>query len=76
MKKIHFQTLLLHLQNSLNITKTIHKFPINPHLVPLSAKFGAGQATTEIKGDYKNDEEAEEESITITGLMFDEIFHQ
>ena len=60
----------------MNITKTIRKFSIDPHLRPTGAEFHSGPVPHFIKHGDEVDEEAVEGAIPLNGVSFDKLSHQ
>ncbi|KAF8409522.1 hypothetical protein HHK36_005599 [Tetracentron sinense] len=60
----------------LNITKTIHKFSIDPNLKPTGSEFHPGPIPNVIKHGDEADEEYGEGSIPLTADNFDRYAHQ
>ncbi|KAL6999229.1 Protein disulfide-isomerase 5-4 [Sarracenia purpurea var. burkii] len=61
--------------NRLNITKTIHKYPIDSNLKPSGSEFHPGPISSDIKHDDEVDEEYAEGSISLGDRNFDRIRH-
>ncbi|XP_018810986.1 protein disulfide-isomerase 5-3-like [Juglans regia] len=61
--------------NRLNITKTIRKFSIDPHLRPTGAEFHSGTISHHIKHGDEVDEEPVEGSVPLTAQSFDTYTH-
>ncbi|KAA3486803.1 protein disulfide-isomerase 5-3-like isoform X1 [Gossypium australe] len=62
--------------NRLNITKTIRKFSIDPHLRPTGAEFHSGPLPHYIKHGDEVDEETNEGSVALNSASFDKLSHQ
>ncbi|XWS27885.1 hypothetical protein CRYUN_Cryun25bG0018400 [Craigia yunnanensis] len=62
--------------NRLNITKTIRKFSIDPHLRPTGAEFDSGPVPHFIKHGDEVDKEDVEGSVPLNGVSFDKLSHQ
>ncbi|GMI85285.1 PROTEIN DISULFIDE ISOMERASE 12, PDI-like 5-3, ARABIDOPSIS THALIANA PROTEIN DISULFIDE ISOMERASE 12 [Hibiscus trionum] len=62
--------------NRLNITKTIRKFSIDPHLRPTGAEFHSGPVPHYIKHGDEVDEETVEGAVPLNGMSFDKLSHQ
>ncbi|XWS51923.1 hypothetical protein CRYUN_Cryun11dG0023600 [Craigia yunnanensis] len=62
--------------NRLNITKTIRKFSIDPHLRPTGAEFHSGPVPHFIKHGDEVDEEAVEGAVPLNGVSFDKLSHE
>ncbi|KAM7465587.1 hypothetical protein LguiB_013149 [Lonicera macranthoides] len=65
-----------HLQNRLNITKTIRKYSIDPDLKSTSSEFQSAPILNVIKHDDKIDEECGEGVVILNARNFDRIAHQ
>ncbi|XP_039072244.1 LOW QUALITY PROTEIN: protein disulfide-isomerase 5-3-like [Hibiscus syriacus] len=61
--------------NRLNITKTIRKFSIDPHLRPTGAEFHSGPVLHSIKHGDEVDEETVEGAVPLNGVSFDKLSH-
>lgn len=64
------------MQNRLNITKTIRKYPINRHLQSNGHEFVAGPATFVIKHDETVEETYGEGSVALNSHNFDKIVRE
>ncbi|KAK9269549.1 hypothetical protein L1049_001325 [Liquidambar formosana] len=62
--------------NRLNITKTVRKFPIDPHLKSTGSEFHSGPISEIIKHGDEVDEEYGEGSISLTAHNFDRLSHE
>ncbi|KAL7186476.1 hypothetical protein ACSBR2_028261 [Camellia fascicularis] len=62
--------------NRLNITKTIHKYPIDPDLKPTGFEFHTGLISRMIKHDDNVDEEYAEGSFVLSEHNFDRVAHR
>ncbi|KAG4112151.1 hypothetical protein ERO13_D13G145300v2 [Gossypium hirsutum] len=62
--------------NRLNVTKTIRKFSIDPHLRPTGAEFHSGPLPHYIKHGDEVDEETNEGSVALNSASFDKLSHQ
>ncbi|KAJ9568008.1 hypothetical protein OSB04_003974 [Centaurea solstitialis] len=62
--------------NRLNITKTVHKYPINKHLEATGSEYDRPSGPTIIKHDDKVDEETSLGSVALNAHNFDKISHQ
>lgn len=62
-------------QNRLNITKTIHKFSIDPDLKSTGSEFHSVPVSHFIKHGEEVDEESAEGSVTLTASNFDGLSH-
>ncbi|KAK9074212.1 hypothetical protein SSX86_006809 [Deinandra increscens subsp. villosa] len=62
--------------NRLNITKTIRKYPINRHLQTKGHEFNSGPITHTPKHDEKVDETYGEGSVALNSHNFDKITHE
>ncbi|KAK8483069.1 hypothetical protein V6N11_049611 [Hibiscus sabdariffa] len=62
--------------NRLNITKTIRKVSIDPHLQPTGAEFHPGPIPHYIKHGDEVDEEIVEGAIPLNGINFEKLSHQ
>ena len=65
-----------HLQNRLNITKTIRKYSIDPDLRPTGTEFHSGPVGKVIKHGDETDEEYSEGSASLTAQNFYKYSHQ
>lgn len=65
-----------HLQNRLNITKTIRKYSIGSDLVASGAEFHPEPVRQVIKHGDDNDEEYSEGSVALKSQTFDKYSHQ
>ncbi|XWS11189.1 hypothetical protein CRYUN_Cryun38cG0062600 [Craigia yunnanensis] len=62
--------------NRLNITKTIRKFSIDPHLRPTGAEFHSASVPHFIKHGDEVDEEDVEGAVPLNSVSFDKLSHQ
>lgn len=65
-----------HLQNRLNITKTIRKYSIDPDLKSTGSEFQSAPIPKFIKHDDKIDKEHGEGAVILNARNFDRIAHQ
>lgn len=64
------------LQNRLNITKTIRKYPINSDLKPTGSEFHSGPISKDIKHDDEVDEQHAGGSASLDARNFDIVAHK
>ncbi|GAB4849655.1 Protein disulfide-isomerase 5-4 [Ancistrocladus abbreviatus] len=70
------EVVLFHLQNRLNITKTIRKFSIDSNLKPTGSEFHSGPVAKIIKHDDESDDVHVEGSAILNAHIFDRVAHK